>query len=396
MARTTNARLTADLAALGRQGLLRSLRFVAGPQDRVVVVDSQPLVNFSSNNYLGLANHPELIAAARSAAETLGVGAGASRLIVGSLASHGALEDELAEFHGREAALLFNSGYHANVGIIPALVGEGDTIFSDRLSHASIIDGCRLSKATVVVYPHRDVVTLAEELCRPYPGRKLIVTDALFSMDGDRAPLVELRDLATQHDAFLMVDEAHAVGVVGPGGRGLAAEQGVVADVHVATFGKAMGSFGAYAAGSRELVDVLINRARSFVFTTALPPAVVAVNRAALALIKGDFGVQARRQLARRITEFNKGISEMGLSSQSETAIIPVVVGDADETMKASRGLLDRGVLAHGIRPPTVPRGTSRLRFTMMASHTEADINMALSALRALVELGTLSTKGVT
>ncbi len=390
MSEISDDKLGADLAALRQQGLLRSLRPLEGPQDRSVVVDGQRLVNFSSNNYLGLANHPEMIAAASAAAKSLGVGAGASRLIVGSLVSHSALEVALADFHDREAALLFNSGYHANVGIIPALVGSGDTVFSDQLSHASIIDGCRLSRASVVVYPHRDVLALEKELARPRGGRKLIVTDSVFSMDGDKAPLVELRGLATRHGAFLMVDEAHAVGLIGPAGRGLAAAQGVVADVHVATFGKAMGSFGAYVAGSRELIEVLVNRARSFIFTTALPPAVVAVNHAALALIGGDFGVQARRRLTQRISEFISGINKIGISASSDTAIVPVLVGDAGKAMKVSQALRERGVLVQGIRPPTVPRGTSRLRFTLMASHGEADIEMALNGLRAVVEHGLL------
>jgi len=380
-----------ELQALDDRGLRRRLRQVRGAQDRSVILDGREVLNFSSNNYLGLANHPEVIAAAERALQSAGVGAGASRLIVGSTTEHAALERALAAFADREAALLFNSGYHANLGIIPALVGPEDVVVSDALNHASLIDGCRLSRARVVVVPHRDLGALEAALRRARGARRrLVVSDAVFSMDGDRAPVAELRDATRRHGAMLMLDEAHAVGVIGPGGRGLAAEAGVSLDVQMGTLGKAFGSFGAFAAGSAPLVELLINRARSFVFTTALPPAVAAAARAAVELAGGEQGDRRRRALFDRVAAFAEGLAERGLLAEGagQTPIFPILVGDEQRAMAACEALLAAGVYAQGIRPPTVPRGTSRLRFALGAAHTPEDIA------RALAELGRLADRG--
>ncbi|MGH7787354.1 MAG: aminotransferase class I/II-fold pyridoxal phosphate-dependent enzyme, partial [Candidatus Binatia bacterium] len=279
-----DAWLRDDLRRLAAVGLQRALRPVDGAQGARVLVDGRAVLALCSNNYLGLADHPALIEAAIEATRTYGVGAGASRLISGSMRPHHELEARLAAFKHSEAALLFTSGYHANLGTIAALVGPGDAVFSDALNHASLIDGCRLSRAATYVYPHVDLAGLEERLRAAPARRRLIVTDSIFSMDGDAAPLAALCDLAEQYDALLMVDEAHATGVLGPHGAGLVEALGLQARVAVqmGTLGKALGSFGAYVAGSRAMIDYLINHARTFIFTTALPPAVVAAAGAAL------------------------------------------------------------------------------------------------------------------
>ncbi len=359
-----------ELDALSRRGLRRRMRTVEGAQDAVLRVDGREVVNFSSNNYLGLANHPVVREAAASAS-TLGAGSGASRLIVGNLEAHRALEAELAQFFECPAALLFNSGYQANVGVIQALAGRGDVVFSDELNHASLIDGCRLSRADVVVYPHGDVVALAELLASTPGRRRFIVTDSVFSMDGDRAPLAELSALADDFDAALIVDEAHAVGALGPGGRGVVAETGARADVVVGTLGKAFGGFGAFVLSDVDTVELLVNRARSFVFTTALPPAVVAGNTAALGLIRGSEGDLLRTRLERNISQLR---DILGMSPTHRSPIFPVVVGDEARAMGLSDALLEQGLFAQGIRPPTVPAGTARLRIALMATHTEEQI----------------------
>jgi 8-amino-7-oxononanoate synthase len=363
------------------------MRPVDGPQRATVVVDGREAINFSSNNYLGLADSEELRAAARLALEEDGAGSGASRLIVGNLRPHRRLEAQLATFHVVEAALLFNSGYQANVGALSALAGPEDVILSDQLNHASLIDGCRLSRARVEVYSHADVDDLQRRLRASRSARRrFIVTDSVFSMDGDLAPLRELRAVADAHDAALIVDEAHATGVRGPGGRGLAAELGVNPDVHVATFSKAFGGFGAYAAGSRTLVEYLLNRARSFVFTTALPPSVAAMAAAAIHVSASDRGEALRRSLEARIAQFAGGLESQGLlrHGAGSSPIFPVHVGDDRRVMELSDALLARGIFAQGIRPPTVPPGTARLRFSLMATHTSEQIDRALQALSEL------------
>ena len=382
--------LTRELAALEASGRRRTLRTVVGAPGRVMQLDGRTVLNFSSNNYLGLADHPALREAAVDMLGRAGTGAGASRLISGNQDVHELLEQELARFHRKPAALLFNSGYNANIGVIQALVGEGDVIFSDALNHASIVDGCRLSRARIIIYPHGDVDNLRGMLGAHGGRRRLVVTDAVFSMDGDRAPLAELAAVCAESGAALMVDEAHSGGALGPGGCGAAAEAGIDVDVHMGTLGKAFGSFGAYVAGSRALTELLMNRARSFVFTTALPPGVVAASRAALQVVRSDEGRVLRQRLAMHIARFREGLASLGLlcPGAGSTPIFPVIVGDDVGAMECSQRLLERGIYVQGIRPPTVPRGTARLRFALMATQEEADLDRALEELATLIRDG--------
>ena len=378
-----------ELRRLDAAGLRRELRRWEGAQGPWIDLDGRRLSSFSSNNYLGLAGHPALGRAAGAVLERAGVGSGASRLIAGNHAEHQGLEEELARFHRTEAALLFNSGFQANVGVIPALVGPEDLVVSDRLNHASLIDGCRLSRARVLIHDHGDAAHAGRLLgeARTSARRCLLVTESVFSMDGDRAPLAALARAAAEHDAWLMVDEAHAVGAAGPGGRGLCAESGVTPDVLVGTLGKAFGSFGAYVAGGAGLRAYLVHRARSFVFTTALPPAVAAASRAALEIVAGPEGDRLRADLDLRIDRFGRGLAELDLLAPGAgaTAVFPVLVGDEARSLEVSRRLLDAGIHAQAIRPPTVPRGTSRLRFALMAAHELEQIDHVLAVLGQLV-----------
>jgi 8-amino-7-oxononanoate synthase len=376
-----DAVLGAQLADLEARDLRRGLRALGSASDAEVVVGGRSVLLLSSNNYLGLATHPALRAAAAAAIARWGCGAGASRLICGHLDLHAAVEAKLAAFHGTEAALLFPSGYQANLGAIGALVGRGDHVFSDALNHASIIDGCRLSRATVHIYPHGDMDTLARMLAAAPPsGRRLVVTDSVFSMDGDRAPLRELVAVADQYHSWLMLDEAHATGVLGPRGAGLAEACGLAGRVavHVGTLSKALGGAGGYVAGSRALIDVLVNRARSFVYTTGLPPAAAAAAGAALDVIAAE---PARRAaLLRNAAALRDGLSRLGFTVGGDTHIVPVLVGDNRRALALAAALFERGVLVQAIRPPTVPPGTARLRVTPMATHTPAQIERALAA----------------
>jgi 8-amino-7-oxononanoate synthase len=386
--------LERELSALDDAGLRRQLREVGSAQAREITLNGQRVLNFCSNNYLGLASHPVVTEAAHAALREWGLGSGASRLIVGNQRVHEAVEAQLAGLVHTQAALLFNSGYHANLGVIPALVGDGDTIYSDELNHASLIDGCRLSRAAVEVYRHLDLEHLADALGRAGgDGRRLIVTDGVFSMDGDRSPVAELSQLAGQHGAMLMVDEAHSVGVLGERGQGLCHEAGVEPDVRMGTLGKAVGGFGAFIAGSAVLREYLLNRGRTFVYTTALPAAVVAAAGAAVGLIRGPEGTARRSQLFARISELSSGLERLGLlmPGSGSTPVFPVLVSDAGRVMQCSERLLEAGIYAQGIRPPTVPRGTSRLRFALMADHTEEDIARVLDALGALQHAKQLS-----
>jgi glycine C-acetyltransferase/8-amino-7-oxononanoate synthase len=378
------------LEELRDRGLYRRLRLISGPQGPRVTLDGQPVLLLCSNDYLGLANHPRVRGAAADAAMRWGAGAGASRLISGNMQPHGRLEDRLARFKGYESALLFGSGYLANTGTIAALAGRGEVIFSDQLNHASIIDGCRLSRAETFVYRHGDVEHLAWGL-REAGGRgALIVSDGVFSMDGDVAPLEQLVGLARDHRCRLMVDEAHATGAVGPGGRGSVAAAGLSGEVDVVmgTLGKALGSYGAYVCASRELTDYLVNAARSFVFSTAPPPAVAAAGLAALELLESR--PQRIEDLRTNAATLRAGLAAQGLAvGSSETQIIPVEVGDATRTMELSERVLARGVFAQGIRPPTVPEGTSRLRLTVMSTHRSDELERAAGLVGAAArELG--------
>ena len=366
------------LDQLESDGLRRRLRLIEGPQGAQIVLDGRPVLLLCSNNYLGLADHPRLRHAASEAALSLGTSAGASRLISGSMSIHAELESRLADFEGTEAALLFGSGYLANTGTIAALARRGEVVFSDELNHASIIDGCRLAGAETFVYRHADTEHLEWGLRRAAGGAALIATDGIFSMDGDIAPLAELAELSRRHGCRLLVDEAHATGSIGPGGRGSVAAAGLTGevDVIVGTLGKALGGYGAYVCGSAAMVDFLVNSARPFIFSTAPPPPAVAAAQAALELLA------ERPNLVDRLRE-NAAALRDGLRSEglepigSETQIVPLVVGEADDAMALCERLLAEGVFAQAIRPPTVPPGTCRLRLTTMATHRVADLRHA-------------------
>ncbi len=370
--------LAQRLEELESSGLRRRLRLVDGPQAPTVLLDGQPVLLLCSNNYLGLADHPRLRRAAADAALSLGTSAGASRLLSGSMSIHFELEERLAAFKGTEAALLFGSGYLANTGTIAALARQGEVVCSDELNHASIIDGCRLAGAETFVYRHADAEHLEWGLRRAAGRASLIVTDGVFSMDGDVAPLSELSDLARRHRCRLMVDEAHATGCLGPGGRGSVAAAGLTdeVDVIVGTLGKALGGYGAYVCGSAELVDFLVNSARPFIFSTAPPPPAVAASSAALELLQER--PKRVEKLRANAAALRSGLREQGLEpAGSETQIVPLVIGEADDAMALCERLLEDGLFAQAIRPPTVPPGTCRLRLTVMATHAIADLRRA-------------------
>jgi 8-amino-7-oxononanoate synthase len=381
------------LAELQRLGLHRRLRLVSGPQGPRVLLDGEPVLLLCSNNYLGLADHPRVREAAAEAAMSWGVGAGASRLVSGTMTIHGRLEERLAAWEGSEGCLLFGSGYLANIGTIGALAGAGDTIFSDELNHASIIDGCRLSRAEVVVYRHLDTEHLAWSL-RHHGGsdgrRRLVVTDSVFSMDGDIAPLEEIVALAQEHGARVMVDEAHATGALGPGGRGAVAQAGLEGevDVIVGTLGKALGSYGAYVCADGEMIRYLINTARSLIFSTAPGPPAAAGALAALELLEEH--PDRVEQLSSAARTLRGALAHEGFPvAEDGMHIVPLLVGDADLAMRLCGEALQRGVFAQAIRPPTVPAGTSRLRLAAMATHTAEELEMAASVLgKAAREIG--------
>ena len=369
------------LEEIRSRNLYRQLKVVDGEQDATVRLNGREVLNLSSNNYLGLANHPALKQAAREALDRWGCGSGASRLISGNMTAHEELEQRIARFKGTEAALVFNSGYQANVGIIATLMERDDVVLSDALNHASIIDGCRLSRAAVSVYRHCDMEHL-ESLLKDAPARarKLIATESIFSMDGDIAPLGEMVELAERHGAMVMVDEAHATGVRGPNGAGVVAEMGLGDRVLVqmGTLGKALGAFGAYVAGSARLKELLINRARSFIFTTSLPPVVMAMAGAAVELVERE--PERQCALQRNTGRLRDGLQRIGYEVAGSTQIIPVIVGDEQPCMELAARLLESGFYVQGIRPPTVPPGTSRLRVTTMATHTPKQMEQALAA----------------
>ncbi len=378
------------LDELRERGLHRRLRLIGGPQGPRVTLDGKQVLLLCSNDYLGLANHPKVRGAAAEAAMRWGAGAGASRLISGNMQPHSRLEKRLAAFKGYQSALLFGSGYLANTGTIATLAKEGEVVFSDQLNHASIIDGCRLSRAETFVYRHGDVEHLAWGLRKAGGRAALIVTDGVFSMDGNVAPLVELSELAKRHECRLMVDEAHATGAVGRGGRGSVAAAGLSGDVDVVmgTLGKALGSYGAYVCANRETTDYLLNTARSFIFSTALPPSVAAAGLAALELLESQ--PERVERLGANATTLRRALADEGLElGDSETQIVPVPVGDAETAMELCERVLERGVFAQGIRPPTVPEGSSRLRFTVMSTHRREELERAAKVVgSAARELG--------
>lgn len=380
--------ITTELAEIERRGMYRQLRQVDGEQGPTILLDGQEVLNFSSNNYLGMANHPALQTAAKEALERYGCGSGASRLISGNMTLHLELEESIAKLKGTESALVFNSGFQANVGILSTLVGERDMVFSDALNHASIIDGCRLSRAKVVVYPHCNLTHLEAALKKaPQKARKLIVTETVFSMDGDIAPLEEIVDLAERHGAMIMVDEAHATGVFGPNGAGVVAEMGLRERVLVqmGTLGKALGGFGAYVAGKRNLRELLINRCRSFIFTTALPPVMMAIAITAIDLLEKE--PERRFTLWRNSQHMKNELKDLGFSlGKSSSQILPLMIGEAQDCMSFSECLLAKGVYAQGIRPPTVQPGSARLRITPMATHTDEHLKQAIQAFKEVKE----------
>ncbi len=374
------------LEELSAGGLRRRLRLISGPQGPRVELDGRPVLLMCSNNYLGLADHPRVRQAAAEAAMRWGTGAGASRLISGNMKLHRLLEKRLAAFKGREAALLFGSGYLANTGAIAALAGSGEVVFSDQLNHASIVDGCRLSRAETYVYRHRDLEHLAWGLRRAKGRAALIVTDGVFSMDGDLAPLEGLVGLARDHGCRLLVDEAHATGALGPGGRGSVAAAGIgeEVDLIVGTLGKALGAYGAYVCGGDEVIEYLANTARPFIFSTAPPPPIVAAAMAALELLESHPHRVARLQS--NSAALRDELAGEGVKVAGETQIVPIVVGDAEPTMELCERALEHGVFAQGIRPPTVAEGSSRLRLTVMASHREGEIRRAARQILASAE----------
>ncbi|MFZ2450779.1 MAG: 8-amino-7-oxononanoate synthase [Methylovulum miyakonense] len=377
--------LTDNLNKLAQQGLYRSRRILASPQGIHLQLGGKSAVNFCSNDYLGLANHPAVVQAFKDAADTYGVGSGSAHLICGHGTAHHALEDELAAFTGRGRALLFSTGYMANIGVINALVGRGDTVFEDRLNHASLLDGGLSSGAKFKRYAHADTAHL-ETLLALATGNKLVVTDGVFSMDGDFAPLPELAAVAKKQGAWLMVDDAHGLSVMGKHGGGLLEHYGLGQDdvpVLMGTLGKGFGTFGAFVAGSEMLVETLIQSARTYIYTTALPPAIAEATRASLHIIQTENW--RREKLTALIARFRSGAEQLGLSLMpSSSPIQPILIGDSQHTVAISNALLAAGFLVSAIRPPTVALGTARLRVTLSASHEEAMVDGLLDALDAI------------
>ncbi|MBI5204642.1 MAG: 8-amino-7-oxononanoate synthase [Nitrospirae bacterium] len=382
--------LSKSLVFLKKNNLFRDIKNRDSSQGSRIIIGGKEYINFSSNDYLGLANHPALIRAAQQAMKKFGFGSGASRLLCGGSILHAELEEKIAKFKETESALVFNSGYAANTGIIPAIAEEGDAIFSDQLNHASIVDGCRLSRAKTYIYRHKDTANLENLIRKTKSRRKIVVTDSVFSMDGDIAPLKEIYDIclalnATRctPDTLLYTDDAHATGVIGKG-KGSLEHFGIKPEpwiIQMGTFSKALGSFGAFAAGSKDVIDWTVNIARSFIFSTALPPCIIAASIAALELIEKK-PVLIKKLLANR-DKTAKGLTKLGYDIMgSETPIIPVKTGSIESTLKASRYLLKKGIFAPAIRPPAVKE--PRLRITVTAAHTDEDIEKLIKALGSL------------
>jgi 8-amino-7-oxononanoate synthase len=372
--------LKEELINLEDKGLLRRLRLVEGAQSCRILMEGKSILNLCSNNYLGLADDERLKDAAYEAIARCGLGSGASRLVCGNMQLHEKLERKIAEFKRAEKALVFSTGYMANVGIISALVGKNDIVFSDRLNHASIIDGIILSRASFKRYPHKDTVAL-ERMLKESSGfeKRLIITDTVFSMDGDIAPLIEIRQLAKRYGAEIMVDEAHATGVLGETGAGAVEyfELEDQIDIQMGTLSKAVGTFGAYACGSSDLIDYLINKARSFIYTTGMPAAICAASIKALQIIQDEPSL--RRRLVDNAQYLRSNLRQLGFDTMdSQSAIIPVLLKDPFLTMEFSQRLFDEGIFVQGIRPPTVAQNTARLRVSVMATHTKEDLDFAI------------------
>jgi len=380
------SQLAAGLDDIARQGLYRSRRVIASPQGTDLEVDGRHVVNFCSNDYLGLANHPDVVGAFKAGADRYGVGSGSAHLVCGHSAAHHALEEELAAFTGRDRALLFSTGYMANIGVISALLGRSDAVFEDRLNHASLLDGGLMSGARFKRYAHADVADLETKL-ENAAGNKLIVTDGVFSMDGDFAPLDELAVAAKNHNAWLMVDDAHGLGVIGEHGGGIIEHFGLSQDdvpVLMGTLGKGFGTFGAFVAGSEMLIETLIQKARTYIYTTAMPAAVAEATRASL---KFAIAENWRRDKLKNLSErFRLGAEQLGLQVMpSSSAIQPILIGDSQSAVDISNALLDAGFLVSAIRPPTVPQGSARLRVTFSALHQEQHVDRLLDALAKII-----------
>jgi 8-amino-7-oxononanoate synthase len=375
-----------ELNARATLGLLRQRHTLQSAQSPHIVVDGKSYLSFCSNDYLGLANHPQLVRAVQQGAEQYGVGAGAAHLVSGHFSSHHQLELELASFVDKPAALLFSTGYMANLGVVQALVGKDDTVFADKFNHASLNDAMQLSRATVKRYRHNDMTQLAQFLEQTKSGRKLVITDAVFSMDGDLAPLPELLALCEQHDAWLLIDDAHGFGVLGEQGRGSLSHFGISSKriIYMGTLGKAAGVFGAFVAAEQIVIDTLVNHARSYIYTTATPPALASAMLESLQLIIG--GDALRAHLQSLIAQLRNGLRGLPWAVMpSATAIQPLLVGDNQAALNMSNELRERGIWVAAIRPPTVPQGTARLRITLSAAHSAADVTRLIEALHELV-----------
>jgi 8-amino-7-oxononanoate synthase len=389
--------LDQEIVALQEKGRYRFLRRLSTPQEARIVIEGKEVMNFSSNNYLGLANHPEVVAALADYAGRYGVGSGASRLISGHMDVHAELEEAMSRFKGAEGCLTFSAGYMANLGILSTLGDAGATIFSDEWNHASIVDGCRLSRARVEVYRHADITHLEDLLKASSSHRKIVVTDGVFSMDGDIAPLPDIVEVKDRYGAILVVDDAHATGVLPPHGRGSADHFGLSGRVEIlmGTFSKALGTYGAYLCSTRRMVEYFINKCRPFIFNTGLPPAIAGATLASLGLLGREPG--HLKALWENMRVFREEMEARGRRVEVDTAIVPILVGADEDTMAVSKALFDRGVFVHGIRPPTVPEGTGRLRLTLMATHTEEMVRTAAARIdEALRERGIGTDTAVT
>ena len=379
------SKLKTELDERAAQGLLRRRRTLATPQGVHIAVDGKPYLSFCSNDYLGLANHPKLIEALQQGAQNFGVGSGASHLVSGHFDAHHELEQTLAQFVGKPAALSFSTGYMANLGAVQALVGRGDTVFADKLNHASLNDAMQLSRAEVKRYRHKDVAHLAEMLAQTKSGRKLIITDAVFSMDGDIAPVSELLALCEQNDAWLLIDDAHGFGVLGEGGRGAMSHFKLNSPriIYMATLGKAAGVAGAFVAAEQVVIDTLLQAARSYIYTTASPPALSVAVLASLKLIREEDW--RRERLQQLITQLRAGMRNLPWQlMESSTPVQPLMVGSNEAALSLSEGLRERGIWVPAIRPPTVPQGTARLRITLSAAHEQKDVDELIGTLHEL------------
>ena len=379
--------IRADLSERMVSGMYRIRRVINTAQGPTVNIDGRDLINFSSNDYLGLAKHPDLQRIFKQAVDIYGLGAGSSHLVCGHSSAHAELEEELADFTGRQRALVFSSGYLANLAVVTALAGKDDIVIGDRLDHASMIDAARLSQARLRRYRHADAGAAEQLIKTQVAARKLVLTDGVFSMDGDVAPLIALAQICQTHNAMLIVDDAHGFGVLGKRGGGVLDLLGLGSrdvPVLVGTFGKALGAFGAFVSGDGPVIELLIQKARSYIYTTALPPAIAATVKHALGLVRSESW--RRDHLACLIRRFCDGASQLGLSIKpSTTAIQPLIIGEADEAVRISERLYQKGILIPAIRPPTVPKGSSRLRISLSAAHDEAQVDYLLETLDAVL-----------